>query len=452
MRIFKSIHQFLPKHVAGSEVHTYLLCKELMKRHDVHLFYPEHYADREPYQVRRDFYDGIPVTEFSYSAAAVNFEETYRNPRIDEIFLQAFEAFNPDLYHIQHLFFLTPNLIRLARRRGVPVVMTLHEYGYQCPAGGLRMRPDYQLCDTIRPGQCADCLLESPYVFRGAKPESRRSRLFKKTARLARRPFETSNLMNGLLPRDPLLEAVGDRDRVMRECLAEVDLFLAPSRYLLEKYREWGVPSEKLLYLDYGFDVKTFRSVQRESSAVKRFAFIGSVMPHKGVDVLVDAFNRLPHGGVELRIYGEPSYHPPFYKELKARASHPGIRFEGFLPADKVAEAYRHIDALIVPSRWFENSPLTIHEALLAGVPVITSDLGGMKELITPGVNGLLFRTGDAADLCRALTEFLAAPGRFEPEKIRHSLPIIDFTDYVAVVERHYERLVAGCRAAKSAS
>lgn len=449
MRIFKCIHQFLPKHVAGSEIHTYRLCKELMKRHAVHLFYPEHYDDRGPYQVRSGDFEGIPFTEFSYSAGAVDFRQTYRNARIEELFLEAFERFRPDVFHIQHLFFMTPRLIHLARERGVPVVMTLHEYGAMCPAGGLRMRPDYQLCHDIRHEQCADCLLDSPYVFRGplaGLPRSEQIQL--RACRNLRKMFETCGL-GRWVPADPALAAARDRDAFMRECFAKVDLFLAPSRFLMKKYLEWGIHPDKIMYKDYGFDTAELLAVTREPAEIARFGYIGSVMPHKGVDVLVRAFNRLADSTAELRIFGEPSYHPPFYKSLQAEARHPGIRFEGFLPADRIPQAYSRIDALIVPSRWFENSPLTLHEALLAGVPVITSDLGGMKELITPGVNGLLFKTGDVDDLHRALQEYLTHQDRFKPSDIRNSMEIIDFRDYVNAVERLYERLVDGCSAPK---
>lgn len=451
MKILKTIHQFLPRHVAGSEVHTYHLCKELLKRHDVLLLYPDHFDDRPSLELRESVYDGIPVTTFKYPYGSIDFEKTYRNQEIDALFSRILDSYQPDIFHIQHLFYLTPRFILLARERGIPVVMTLHEYGSQCAASGLRMRSDFKLCDTIDPRLCAGCLIDSPHVFHGGQAPGRFEKAVKRAARMARRPFELAGLDHAL-PRDPALRQVLDRESEMRETHAGVDLFIAPSKFLREKFREWGIPSEKLLYLNYGFEREPLLSVRKEPSEKVRFAYIGSVMPHKGVDLLVEAFNGLPHGGAELKIYGEPSFQPAFYQKLRENARHPGIRFEGFLPVDKVAEAYQRIDALVVPSRWFENSPLTMQEAFLCGSAVIASDLGGMKELVTPRVNGLLFETGNVQDLRRAMLEYLSNPGFFESEKIRCSVPLKNLPEYSAEVEAHYERLLAGCKTAKSVS
>ncbi len=451
MKILKTIHQFLPRHVAGSEVHTYYLCKELLKRHDVRLVYPDHFDDRASLEIRETVYDGIPVTTFKYPYGSIDFEKTYRNAEMDALFSRLLDEYQPDLLHIQHLFYMTPRIILLARERGIPVVMTLHEYGSQCAASGLRMRPDFKLCESIDLRLCAGCLTDSPHVFQGGHTPGRMEKVFRKAARTLRRPFEIAGLDHAL-PQDPALRQVLDREREMRETHAGVDLFIAPSKYLYDKFLEWGISSEKMLHLNYGFEREPLLAVRKEPSAKVRFAYIGSVMPHKGVDLLVEAFNGLPHGAAELKIYGEPSFQPAFYQKLRENARHPGITFEGFLPVDKVAEAYQRIDALVVPSRWFENSPLTMQEAFLCGSAVIASDLGGMKELVTPGVNGLLFETGNVQDLRRAMREYLDNPDRFEPEKIRRSVPLKNLPEYAAEIESHYERLVAECKTAKSVS
>jgi glycosyltransferase involved in cell wall biosynthesis len=71
---------------------------------------------------------------------------------------------------------------------------------------------------------------------------------------------------------------------------------------------------------------------------------------------------------------------------------------------------YSQIDALVVPSLWPENSPLVIHEAFMAGVPVVGSRIGGIPELVTDGVSGFVFESGSAADLARALRRFIDRP------------------------------------------
>ncbi len=444
MKIFKTIHQFLPLHAAGSEIYTYHLCRELARSHEVHLLYPEFLPGRAPYSTRRHVYHGIPCTEVARDDRHTDFTKTYLNPGMDRVFQTVFEEFQPDIFHIEHLFHLSMNFISLAKARGVPVVMTLHEYGTQCAASGLRMRPDFGLCETIDPGLCAQCVLTSPYVSRGGKPIGAVKKVLRHAARQGRRIAErfTSRLGNKL-PQDPALREVLHRDAVMRDALAHVDHFIAPSRYLRDSFVKWGIPEEKITYLDYGFPIPEVRKKNRAEPAPVRFAFMGTLMPHKGADLLVEAFRRLEPGRALLKIYGDLNVHPAFSKALQNRGRHQGISFEGFLPPEKVSEAYQDIDALVVPSRWFENSPLTIHEALLQGVPVLTADLGGMKELIRDGVNGHLFEPGSVESLSAVLRKFLEHPDAFEPEALRSSLPFQDFETHARNIEKIYEKVLS---------
>jgi glycosyltransferase involved in cell wall biosynthesis len=95
----------------------------------------------------------------------------------------------------------------------------------------------------------------------------------------------------------------------------------------------------------------------------------------------------------------------------------------------------------VVPSLWWENSPITIHEAFLAGVPVVASDQGGMAELVQDGVNGFLFRMGDAADLARALMRFVSDPSLVERLRPRREA-IRDIREDALATEAHYRRLI----------
>jgi glycosyltransferase involved in cell wall biosynthesis len=211
------------------------------------------------------------------------------------------------------------------------------------------------------------------------------------------------------------LHAIRRRLASVRQALAEVDRFLAPSRFLRERFIEFGIPAEKILYKDNGFDLAQFRSVRRPPPYGRRvvFAYIGTLVEHKGVHVLIEAFNRLGPAAAELRIHGDLHVFPQYTAQLRALATHPEITFAGVFDNREVGRILAEVDALVVPSLWFENSPLTIHEALLAGVPVIASRLGGMAEYVEHGRTGLLFRPGDAEDLCTQLEWVLAHPQAF---------------------------------------
>ncbi len=86
-------------------------------------------------------------------------------------------------------------------------------------------------------------------------------------------------------------------------------------------------------------------------------------------------------------------------RDLRPMATNPSIAFMGSFANDQVADVLSQIDVLVVLSIWYENSPLTIHEAFMAGIPVIASNIGGMAEHVHHMENGLLFEVGDPADL-----------------------------------------------------
>src|SRR5439155_26694905 len=121
----------------------------------------------------------------------------------------------------------------------------------------------------------------------------------------------------------------------------------------------------------------------------------------------------------------------------------PNVRFMGRIENAALPAAFAELDLLIVPSLWFENSPLTIHEAFLAGVPVLTADRGGMAELVEDGKSGLHFHMGDADDLRRQLLRVVREPGlleslRLEPPRVK------TIEEDAAAMEERYGLLLQG--------
>ena len=121
--------------------------------------------------------------------------------------------------------------------------------------------------------------------------------------------------------------------------------------------------------------------------------------------------NRLAGRPCVLNVFGD--FQPerdPHHARLRELAQHENVSFRGRFDNARLAEVYREIDVLVVPSLWFENSPLTIHEAFLQRTPVVTSGIGGMAELVRDGIDGLHFQAGDAEDLARTLARFVDEP------------------------------------------
>jgi glycosyltransferase involved in cell wall biosynthesis len=131
---------------------------------------------------------------------------------------------------------------------------------------------------------------------------------------------------------------------------------------------------------------------------------------HKGVHVLVDAVAALPKDAFELKIHGDTRTFPDYTARLRAQAAGLPVTFMGPFDRADMADVYRGMDVLVVPSLWLENSPLVIHEAFLAGVPVVAARLGGIADLVADGRNGLLYDHDSAPMLGRALQQLIDSP------------------------------------------
>ena len=149
----------------------------------------------------------------------------------------------------------------------------------------------------------------------------------------------------------------------------------------------------------------------------KRFAYIGSITPIKGIHLLIEAFSDLPPEHT-LNIYG--AGYPGYLRDLaRAARGRPNIFFHGKVEFDKIVDVYKENDIIVVPSLWYETYNYVLHEALLMNRAVIVSRIGAMPEKIVDGVNGYTFVPGDPRDLKRAMGEAMAVPltedGRQQP-------------------------------------
>jgi glycosyltransferase involved in cell wall biosynthesis len=219
--------------------------------------------------------------------------------------------------------------------------------------------------------------------------------------RLASRPFARE---------EEAIEDIAQREQEVRAMCAQVDHFIAPSAFLAERYVEFGIARERITVSDYGFDVAALKSsarTPRSASAPLRVAYIGTWIPSKGVHVLIEAFRGIGPSDAVLDVHGYAVPYDGFddyeshLRSLAGGAAN--IRFRGPYEPRQTRALLEEADVVVVPSIWYENSPLTIHEAFLAGVPVIASRQGGMQELVADGRSGLLFRPGDPESLRGAL-------------------------------------------------
>ena len=444
MKILMVVHQFLPRHQSGAELYTYYLSKELSKRHQVHLFYGEVDYKKREYSVQRGEYKGIPFTKVINTN--MEFIETYQNLHIDKIFTNLLEEFHPDIIHLQHLLNLSVNIISIAKAKGIPVLMTLHEYWLMCPRLGQLLKEDLTICNKIISSDCVKCI-ENMFIIS-------RSNSVVKLINTLRKTRGVRKLTRIILPQiwfrgnlDTCIKAVEDRTQYIRNILFNVDMFIAPSLFLRDKFIKFGIPEDKIVYSDNGMNMAYYKNIRRKESDRIRFAFIGSQVAHKGVHVLVKAFNGVADNKAELNIYGDMTMSSKYSRGLAKAAKNHNIYFKGRFENEQIGEILSNTDVLVVPSIWFENSPLTIHEAFIAGIPVITSNLGGMADLVQHGVNGLLFEVGNADDLRDKVNAIIN--DRRLLEKLRKGIPHVKTIEEDARdMEERYERLKTSVKSA----
>jgi glycosyltransferase involved in cell wall biosynthesis len=430
VKIVHVIHTFPPFSRAGSENYVDVLAREQAQRHEVAIFHRVEQTDRPEYELSDDLQGGLPVTRVNRTFRDVgDFADTYRSDAVAAAFGSFLDRLEPDVVHFHHVTCLSTTCVHEAHRRGIPVVFTLHDFWLLCPRGQL-LRRDLSLCESHTDADCVRCMAHQLRV-RGGHP--RVDALWRRAEWIAQLPLPASvsrRLVGRAFAREEdAARQIQERTAHVRETCSLVDAFVAPSRFLKDRYVDFGIPPERVTVSDYGFDLDragAMKRTERRPGERLRFAYLGTWIPSKGVHILVEAFRHIEPERARLEIHGyAPAYdgvedYEGELRRLAAGATH--IDFVGSYEPEDLNAILARADVLVVPSIWYENSPLTIHEAFLAGVPVIVSDLGGMRELVQDG-GGARFEPRNALALRAALEKVIDDPEHLAD--LRRSLPAV---------------------------
>jgi glycosyltransferase involved in cell wall biosynthesis len=190
--------------------------------------------------------------------------------------------------------------------------------------------------------------------------------------------------------------------------LRSVDALILPSLFM-RALVDVHVPHAPMIeHIPYGIPTANSVNRPRGPSGPVALGYLGAIKPHKGVHLLIEAFSDLQHESAVLHIHGDPTADPAYSNVLRRRCRDSRIHFKGPYDNQKVGSILSQLNALVVPSVWRETGPMVIQEALANGIPVIAADLGGMAELVRPGVNGYLFEPGNKDALCRYMGKILS--------------------------------------------
>jgi len=279
-------------------------------------------------------------------------------------------AHRPDVVHLQHTHFIGVDLVSQIRRvlPDAAIVYTLHEFLPICHRDGQMVRTSGdELCGEASPRRCNECFPElSPQAF--------------------------------------FL-----RERFVKGHFANVDRFLAPSAQLMEKYVTWGIEEERIEVEEYGRRAPERRAGNpSQMRTPTNIGFFGQLSRFKGAEVMLDAMAMLePEVDAHLWLHGanlelqSQEFQDDFAartRDLRGRVS-----FRGSYDHAELPRLMEDLHWVLIPSIWWENSPLVIQEAFFHGRPIICSDIGGMAEKVNDGVDGIHFRAGDAVSLARTI-------------------------------------------------
>ena len=403
MKVVYFIHCFFPKHFYGSETYTLNVAQHMRQAgHDVYVVSAKFPGETvEDDFLTRYEYKGIPVYCFDKNKLPhTRIKDTYYQEGMRQPLKDLLVELSPDIIHVVHLINHTAVLLEVIRELNIPVIATFTDFFGFCFNNKLQAA-NGDLCfgpDASR-SNCLACYLK-------ASSASQASKIVRKLtcttpwvkwlsaimSRIVRMPWFSTGSTSGIV------SDIRYRPDILHSCYQAYWAAIAPSSFLEKAYLRNGF-NRPLHLQHFGVDIdRSTKPLRGEGEAIK-FGYIGQLASHKGVDILLKAFKGVPNA--ELHIYG-PADQDKGYMDLLTQESdrcHSMVCFDGTFPPEKMAEIMADLDFLVIPSRWYENSPLALLNALATHTPVIVSDVEGMTEFVKKGVNGYVFPLEDAAAL-----------------------------------------------------
>lgn len=361
-------------YLRGGSERAYFDTARLLEEHghQVAFFSTENPKNR-PSEWSKYFVSDIDLSsDLGFLSKIRAFLRLFFNPEADRKLESLIAKFKPDVAHLHNVYHhLSPSIIKVLKRGGVPVVMTLHDYQLIAPNRNLLVRGE--VWEASKPFRFYRCL----------------------TDRCVDNSYAKS-----------LAATLESYWHHFRRSYQKVDLFISPSVFLMKKFREYGFKG-RIYYLPNPiFSEEMFGS----PSLDKRYIlYYGRLNEEKGVLDLLKAYSSLKTD-IPLHFVGDG----PLTEEIKRKAKRLGGRVKVFgrLEGEALWGMVRGAELVVVPSRWYENAPYTILEPMALGRAVLASDIGGFKEMVKEGENGFLFEPGNIDDLSLKLRDVLGDKDR----------------------------------------
>jgi len=312
-------------------------------------------------------------------------------------FAKLLDRIEPDVIHLHNIYHqISPSILSVAKSRGIPIVMTAHDYKFIAP--NYSLYHDDAICEVTKPDK----------FWEAAK----------------HRCIKGSTVASALVAFEMSFH------RWLR-VWDQVDRIIAPSRFVRALFIEYGVPAEKVVHIPHFVDAAAWTPTYSGNYAL----FVGRLSEEKGVATLIRAAAKAKH--VPVRIVGTG----PLEQSLKRLAHEIGatnVEFIGMKTGDALKREYAGARFVVVPSEWYEVFGLVVTEAFAAGKPVIATQIGALAELIVEGENGMLASVADPEHLSEKIAALWSNPAK--SEIMGRAARILAETEYTP--QNHHTRLL----------
>ena len=358
----------------GSERYFFELSKILEKSgHEIIPFAMQHPQNFET-EFSEYFVDNIEYNlngtlnkiKKSFGIAGRMIYSTHAKSQVEQLI----NLVKPEIAHLHMIDHqLSPSILHVFKRHDIPVIQTVHQYKLVCP--------NYRLYNMYKQEVCERCINGSYY-----HP-------------ILEKCHKDSSAAGLLIAMEMYIH------KMMKIYKKNINMFHVPSHFMGKKLNQIGIPENQIQHLFYTIEIDKYKPSHISENYI---IYYGRLAKEKGILTLLKAMKEVSN--TELFIVGDG----PQRNELEMFASNNNlehVKFLGLKGGEELKNLVASSSFVVVPSEWYDNSPLVIYESFSLGKAVVGANMGGIPELIDNEVNGLHFQAGDVEELAERMNFLL---------------------------------------------
>jgi glycosyltransferase involved in cell wall biosynthesis len=395
MKISHVLNSYLPEHIAGTEVYVAALVRELKKQKVDSIIIIPNYGSKKN---ERYFFEDIEIIKYAEPTVA---DRDVIMGKIAPSGLSFFlEILDEEQPHIVHFHELAGSIgiglfhVEAAKLAGFKTIMTFHLAKYTCRTGTLMYMNETKCDGVIKPIKCSRCWINDK------EQSGIKTSLVEFGFRITNfLNIDTRFIKNSIGTALAFPQIIKDIKKNLLLFQTHTDKFIVLTEWYKNILIKNGIKADSTSLIYQGVPNISKAKVLFKNHKKLRLVFIGRISHFKGVDILINAIQKLPKDKIELDIYGAATEEDYMQKCLQLTGGMDNVFWKGSINPENVIETIKEYDILCIPSAVSEMGPFVLKEAFAAGVPVLASDVYGNAEQIIHNENGWLFKFKDVEDL-----------------------------------------------------